>query len=288
MNWTNMSIPKKIALGFSISIFIVAVLVILNFGGIGGIVNDANEVIEGNKLRSILVQKEIDHLNWVKELNGLIVDDKITALTVETDYHKCGFGKFLYGEGRKEAEKTGPGLAALFKQIEEPHRKLHESAIAIGKVYKQGDYEFPQFITEKEGDHLKWVLSISNLFLRNEESLDIITDPHQCKLGKWIYGGGEKAAKNKELNKLIEQIKDPHVRLHESAVKIQNTYKQIRPELLLTITSKLEAHRKWAAKVNESITKNYRRVGVQVNHKRCELGKFLSSEQAKRWSEGFP
>ncbi len=289
MNWTNMSIPKKIALGFSISIFIVAVLVILNFGGVGGIVNDANEVIEGNKLRSILVQREIDHLNWVKELNGLIVDDKVTKLTVETDYHKCGFGKFLYGEGRKEAEKTGPGLAALFKQIEEPHRKLHESAIAIGKVYKQGDYEFPQFITEKEGDHLKWVLSISNLFLRNEEALDIITDPYQCKLGKWIYGdGGEKAAKNKDLNRLIEQIKDPHIRLHDSAVKIQDTYKQIRPGLLLTITSKLEAHRKWAAKVNESITKNNRHVGVQVNHKRCELGKFLNSEQAKNWSEGFP
>ena len=29
---------------------------------------------------------------------------KITTLNVETDDHKCGFGKRLYGEGSKEAE----------------------------------------------------------------------------------------------------------------------------------------------------------------------------------------
>ena len=53
----------------------------------------------------------------------------MTSLNVETDDHKCGFGQWLYGDGRKQAEALVPSLAPLLKKIEEPHRLLHESAI---------------------------------------------------------------------------------------------------------------------------------------------------------------
>ena len=38
----------------------------------------------------------------------MFADEKITTLNFETDDHKCGFGKWLYGEGSKEAEILAP------------------------------------------------------------------------------------------------------------------------------------------------------------------------------------
>ena len=102
MNWRDLSIPKKILIGFSITIIVIATE---NFSGVGGIVNNASEVIDGNKLKGILVQREVDHLNWAMAVNNLLTDENVTQLKVETDHHKYGFGKFLYGEERKKAER---------------------------------------------------------------------------------------------------------------------------------------------------------------------------------------
>ncbi len=289
MNWKHLSIPKKIALGFSVSIIIVIVLVVINFGGVSGLVADATEVIEGNKLRGILVQREVDHLNWARGLNKLLVDDNVQELTIETDHQKCGFGKFLYGNDRKVAEEIGPSLKALFKQIEDPHQRLHKSAIEIKKVFKQGDSELPQLITEKEGDHLKWVNTIYALFLEHKKELVITTDPYKCKLGQWLYGdGSKKASKNEDLRQLIEAIKEPHSKLHKSATQIKENYRQIHPGLLLTLTSVFNDHRRWASKVSEAVIRGQRRIGVTMNHNRCDLGKFLSSDKLNRWSQNNP
>ena len=53
--------------------------------GVGGIVQNAKEVINGNKLRAEMVQKEVDHLNWAGQVNALLTDDKVTKLDVQTD-----------------------------------------------------------------------------------------------------------------------------------------------------------------------------------------------------------
>ena len=83
------------------------------------------EVVGGNRLRGEILQKEVDHLNWANEVNALLTDDRVTTLDVETDDHKCGFGIWLYGEGRKKAEALVPSLVPILKSIEEPHKKLH-------------------------------------------------------------------------------------------------------------------------------------------------------------------
>ena len=55
-------------------------------------------------------------------------------LTIQTDPHKCAFGKWYYGEGRKEAEKLVPELKGPMAEIEDPHRKLH-----VGRRHRPGD-----------------------------------------------------------------------------------------------------------------------------------------------------
>jgi methyl-accepting chemotaxis protein len=142
MNWKNLTIGKMVAFGFGVVLVLLSVVGFLSYIGVGGIVTNAGQVIDGNKLDGILAQKEVDHLNWSNKVNALLTNDKVTTLQVETDDHKCGFGEWLYGEGRKSAERLVPGIASLLKEIEEPHRKLHKSAISIGEVFKQANSEF--------------------------------------------------------------------------------------------------------------------------------------------------
>ena len=56
--------------------------VVLSFTGVGGIVGNASQVIDGNKLDCDLAQKEVDHLNWSNQVNALLTDERITKLEV--------------------------------------------------------------------------------------------------------------------------------------------------------------------------------------------------------------
>ena len=117
MSWKNMTIGKKNAVGFGVVLILLAALALISYTGVDGIVNNAGEVIAGNKLDGNLAQKEVDHLNWANKVNALLTDEKVTTLEVETDDHKCAFGKWLYGEGRKEAEALVPPLLACSRRL---------------------------------------------------------------------------------------------------------------------------------------------------------------------------
>ncbi len=228
MSWKNLKLRMKILAGFGLLLLILAGLGTWATLGIGTIVGDASEVIDGNQLRGEMVQREVDHLKWAAALSALITDPEVTELTVQTDPHKCGFGQWYYGAGRKEAEQLVPELKSILPQLEEPHKHLHESAVAIARVYQPADLKLPQFLAEKEGDHLRWVNAILALFAQGHDALTIETDDHKCGLGKFIYGPeAEKAgAADPELARLFEEIKAPHARLHQSAITIQQVWHQ--------------------------------------------------------------
>ncbi len=290
MSWKNLTIGKKIGVGFGVVLVLLTGLGILSYSGVHGIVGNATEVIEGNKLNGELAQKEVDHLNWINKVSALLTDDTVTTLDVQTDDHKCGFGKWFFGEGRKQAEQLVPSLAPLFKNIEEPHHKLHESAIGIGKNFVQADVGLPGFLCAREVDHLKWVAKIDKLFLQNLPKLEVQTDPHKCGLGKWLYGEGAKKAceGHPELARLVEALKEPHAKLHGTAVDVQKVYRQTHPGLRMTLMGRLDDHRQWATKVSEGIIEGKKDLGVQTDPAKCAFGKFLASEEAAAWMKDFP
>ena len=188
MNWKNLTIGKKIAVGFGVVLTLLTVVGFLSYSGVGSIVHNAGEVIDGNKLDGNLAQKEVDHLNWANKVNALLTDEKVTTLNVETDDHKCGFGKWFFGEGRKEAETLVPSLAPLLREIEEPHRKLHESAIKIGQVFVQADLKLGNFLREKKTDHLAWTHKVKDAFIdQSINRIDVEMNPKKCSLGQWMY-----------------------------------------------------------------------------------------------------
>ncbi len=290
MNFYNMTIGKRIMTGFMILIFFFMMAVFLGISGIGKIVKNASEVISGNKLDGQLAQMEVDHLNWTNKLNRLLTDKNITTLDIETDAEKCKFGKWLNSKERKQAEKLLPSLIPMFKKIEAPHKKLHESAVLIQRLYKKIDDKLPGFLASKELEHIKWAGAIDKLFLENLKELSIEMDPAKCGFGKWLYSKEALALSNidDELKHLIEKIKAPHKRLHESAVVIKELYRQKHPELIETLLHRIDDYRRWGLILAEGILVGRDDLGIELDKSQCAFGKWLLSEQVKQYKMEIP
>ena len=228
MKWKNIKLGKKIIIGIGSVLVLMLIVGGWSFFGINGIVNDAHELSKGNELVGILLQREVDHLNWAGEVNKLLTDDQVTQLSVETDHHKCGFGRWYFGEGRKNAEIFLPALKDSLSTIEEPHRILHESAIKIAEVFKAADAELPAILANRESDHLSWAETVQGAILNKKQSSGVQLDHTLCAFGKLLFGKiGERMRKSDpELARLIDKIEDPHRLLHQSGKKIEAALSQ--------------------------------------------------------------
>lgn len=134
MHWKDIKVRNKLFFGFGIVLLLLTTIGIVAYSGVGSIKEDAQSVIWGNQIDSLLAQKEVDHLNWINEVNQLWTDPEVSRIEVQTDDHKCGFGQWLYSEDRKQLEALYPNLAELLKNIEIPHHELHESVININEI----------------------------------------------------------------------------------------------------------------------------------------------------------
>lgn len=82
--------------------------------------------MEREEFHQMLEDRKQDHLLWVKELERCIESGE--AFTLATDPHKCAFGQW-YDQFESESHSVNHHL----RKIEEPHRKLHEAALAVAE-----------------------------------------------------------------------------------------------------------------------------------------------------------
>lgn len=120
MNWKNISLKGKFCIGFGSILLLLLGVSLWSVTGIGTIVHNSEEVIHGNELKADVTQKTVDHLKWAEKVQLLLSDDTVHTLNVQTDPTQCGFGKWLYGQGRKNAEQLVPALVPVLKDIEAP------------------------------------------------------------------------------------------------------------------------------------------------------------------------
>ncbi|MCD6534945.1 MAG: CZB domain-containing protein [Deltaproteobacteria bacterium] len=285
-----MTIGKKIALGIASVLFLMIVIAVWSILGIGNIVDDATEVIYGNQLRGEIAQKEVDHLNWGNKVTELLTDDQVTTLDVQTDPAQCALGKWLLSDARREAEIKVPELKAIFARIDAPHKRLHESAASISKVFQQADLALPGFLVARERDHLAWLGKIYDMMLNNHEVIELVTDPRQCALGKFLYSDKAKklAQSDPEMARLLEELITPHAELHESANGILDAWSVRHLGLRNLLRTRLDDHRVWAEEVANAIIGRKKSLQVEIDSSKCALGLFLSSSQATHYAQTFP
>lgn len=100
------------------------------------------------------------HLSWAGAVKDFLADKKVT-LDVQTDGHKCGFGKWLDGsEYAEHAVYCGQEFRDLIAGAKEKHLELHKSAIDVAaarkgtkdnslKVYQQKTAPVLEFILDE-------------------------------------------------------------------------------------------------------------------------------------------
>ncbi len=139
LNWKHWKLGRKLGFGFGLVLVLGIAASAWAVWGINTILGEAGEVIDGNALRGMLFQREIDHLNWANKVAVALNDDKTTGLDVQIDPHQCGFGAWYYSDQRTAAEARVPALGAELQAMEEPHNRLHASAAAINKALQSSD-----------------------------------------------------------------------------------------------------------------------------------------------------
>jgi methyl-accepting chemotaxis protein len=107
--------------------------------------------------------REIDHLNWARKVGEFQRNEKLTELGVEKDDHKCNFGKWYFSEDRKKAEAEMPEIAPLLRQVEEPHRRLHESAKTLESILKKGKDFRGEAVAYYQTETLKELKNVQDL-----------------------------------------------------------------------------------------------------------------------------
>ncbi|MCK5565165.1 MAG: CZB domain-containing protein, partial [Planctomycetes bacterium] len=289
--WKNMTVGKKLAFGFGAVVIVLCVIVVMSFTGVGGIVTNAEEVIYGNELDGNMAQKEVDHLNWVNQVNALLTNANVTKLEVETDDHKCSFGQWLYSDARKAAEAEIPALASILKEIEEPHLLLHQSAIGIDEVFRQADASVPGTLSAREVDHLNWATAIRVCFLTNCDAVKVTTDPTKCALGQWMDSEEGKTVyenSSNEFKHAWDKMAQSHAKLHQSVVGIQKEYVQRHTGLRNLLKDRLIDHKNWAEEVSKAIIEGKSDIGVEADPTKCAYGEFIDSQACADYTKGFP
>jgi len=242
MKWQDLSLSLKLGVAFGVILIMTAVIGLLSYAGIKNIVFNAHEVIAGNSMRADIAAAEIAHLNWMKKVSSFLTEKSKQELEVEVDDHKCAFGKWLYGEQRKEIEQRIPSIAQHLKAIEKVHYDLHTSAADIKKNFHLADPNLPTVLAEREIDHLRFIDKINDVFNGVAADFEVETDPHKCGLGNWLYGDGVRnaIAMEPELEPAIKSLIEPHTKLHQSVTDLkkywQSNDKARSREILTTVT----------------------------------------------------
>ena len=146
MDIKNINMVTRIFGGFALIIMLLLVVGVIDHLMVKRMIGESEEITHGLELDNEMAQREVDHLNWVAKVRDFLGDEAAGELKVETDYRKCGFGRWYYGEGRHQAEQLIPGIAQALARIEKPHQELHASAIAIQSTVRNEGREPAQAI----------------------------------------------------------------------------------------------------------------------------------------------
>ena len=172
--------------------------------------------------KTLMVEKEVDHLKWIGKVQSLFVENGKT-LEVELGPTKCGLGRFLYGEQGAILAKSDPKLAKLIDEIKEPHKHLHESGKLINEIWHQKHIGLRNLLKDRLDDHRRWAAQVSKMVIDRNPNIDVQFDANLCEFGKFL--NSEQYKKYAEdfppFKEAMEAAKEPHRRLHESAKEIQ-------------------------------------------------------------------
>ncbi|MFW6263564.1 MAG: methyl-accepting chemotaxis protein, partial [Thermotogota bacterium] len=101
--------------------------------------------------------------------------------------------------------------------------ELHESAIDIEEQYVDIDPAWSGFFAQKERDHYQWMTTLLSELMNQQDTLSVQLNHRLCEFGQFLYSqeASDFAKTDPLLAQYLEEIKEPHQKLHDSAGQIQ-------------------------------------------------------------------
>ena len=136
--WKNLSVKVKFLFGIGCVLLLTIVNAVLSIYSLDTIEDDIGKLIAGVSLRRAVLEREIQHLQWVNTLATYLISDEAGDLAVVKDPTQCGFGKWYYGDEKKAVLAEFPELANVLTALEQPHKDLHATAQSIQDLRNAG------------------------------------------------------------------------------------------------------------------------------------------------------
>ena len=229
MRFKDFQLSKKMTIAFGAVIGLLIVVILWSVTGMGSVLNNANQVIEGNKLRADIERKYVQHLQWSAELNDFISDEYVTELKIQTDDHQCAFGKWFYGEEKKHVIALVPELTQDIEAMEEPHKLLHKTAVDIKNSFKQGYINLNDDLHNAKIDHLIWAHQVKDVCVDAVQVSQIAVekDPSQCKFGQWLQSSSTQnfLHEHPDFKTYFNKVIEPHKNLHTSVLEVEKHFR---------------------------------------------------------------
>jgi methyl-accepting chemotaxis protein len=218
----NMKLSTKLYTGFGVVLILLVILSVVVFFKLIGISNESQGYVTFSGHDKFMVEKEVDHLKWARKLESLF-QNNLESVDLEVDHTQCGLGKFLHGEEGKKLADSDPKIAALLNDVKTPHQHLHESAKHIFDVWEKRHQGLRHLLKDRLDDHRKWAAKVSRMVIEKDPTIEVEFDHTRCAFGKFLASEQltEYTKGFPRLKEIINEVRDPHKKLHESGLKVK-------------------------------------------------------------------
>jgi methyl-accepting chemotaxis protein-1 (serine sensor receptor) len=132
----KLSLKLKLYAGFGTILGLLVVLSAVVYKNLRTVQHSSSKYVDAAQYNRFMVEKEVDHLKWVRGLEALFIHDELERVDIQLDHTKCSLGRFLYGDKGKKLAESDPRIAQFMKEMKKPHQKLHESAAHVNAVWR--------------------------------------------------------------------------------------------------------------------------------------------------------
>lgn len=136
--WNNLSVKAKFVSGISLILVLTILSVVFSVQALDSITGDIGKLNAGVNLRRSILEREVQHLQWVNNLSKYLISAEEKELSIVKDPTQCGFGKWYYGGEKDAVLKEFPELKGDIEALEQPHKDLHATAEPIEKFKSDG------------------------------------------------------------------------------------------------------------------------------------------------------
>jgi len=137
MNWKNWSIALKIGIMLSSLMLFLIIMGGIAIYGVKDVKSTMDFALKTSDMHAVILEREVEHLNFLKKISVFINDHSARELKVQTDPNKCKLAIWLKSDENDWVKENHPETVELLRSIEKPHALAHHSAGKIIEIMRQ-------------------------------------------------------------------------------------------------------------------------------------------------------